>query len=214
MNEDTVGLTSNQIISLIDKARQEDQSQCDNVSFRKFALQEVKLDTIRQRKQILKGDPSYTDFPWEIRENFQDSWIKFVQDNYDKVKIPPSAMRENSNWFELIPNEQEPEKTRYNFGNKSDFVSHIRWVFSNYQNQSRQFEDWKVLTDEYLKLSFLVSSEEMQKQFHSLNRIKSKNFIHNMRPPFNFFSMLKKLFLFIFNVIRRNSIIVLFNMFN
>ena len=180
-----------------------------------FQLQEVKLATIRERKRKLKKDPTYTDYPWELTSAFKQSWIKFVKDNYDKVKIPPSVLKENANWIELIPNEQEPEKTRYNSVNKTDMLSlilKVRWVRSQHDNLTIHFEEWTALMNEYVKSSFVLSSKEAQKQFYRLNRIKAKSIIQNMRP-FNLFSMLKKLLLFIFNVIRRNAIIVFFNMF-
>ena len=210
---------------LIDKARQEDQSTCQNVGWRSFALQEVRLATIRDQKRKLKGDPNFTDFPWEDTSKFDPNWIEFVKKNYDKVMIPPSAMSENRNWLELVPNVQNPELSRYLFRIKTNrLISHvlkIRWIAFRH----RLFrKEWKDLHDLFVISSEeMMSSEEMSKQFDRLNKIKvhpmfrlewTTFFSFVINVPTNIFSFAKFLARLIFKIMKNNFIFLFFHLFN
>ena len=216
--DEEVQLTSEQIISMINKKKKEDQTCAAEP--RNAALQEVKLDAIREQKRMVRNNPSFSDYPWEDTSKFKKEWLDFVQKNYDKGKIPPSALKEHKQWVELLPNKEHPEETRYSDRNITDMLLRLhklRWVSYHHQtlfnNHSMHFQEWKALTDEYLNFEFMRSSEEMQKQFQSINRIRRKK-NYNLRP-FNivfFFSLLKNFVVDILNVIKKNVIIVLFKM--
>ena len=78
---------------------------------RDTAARDVSLYTQLSRKRRQLGDLTFDDDEWSTTQHFQSDWLTQIE-KHQKNILPIAEIRENKNWFTLLPNKQDPKKSR------------------------------------------------------------------------------------------------------
>ena len=78
---------------------------------RDTAPRDVSIYTHQARKRRMLGDLTFDDDEWSTTQYFQSNWLTQIG-KHQKDILPVAEIRENKNWFTLLPNKQDPKKSR------------------------------------------------------------------------------------------------------